>query len=159
MTSCYARGIRKCTKVVCGCMSERFFPLFAPTPARAMHVFLPPPSELIMPVQLHADASHDVLCSGRLMHHLQEVEGMSLRTVQVCIFDEADRLFEMGFAEQLKAILGRLSEARQTLLFSATMPAGLAEFARAGLKEPQFVRLDAESQLSPDLTLAFFTVR
>ena len=37
--------------------------------------------------------------------------------------------------------------------------AGLAEFARAGLREPAFVRLDAEQQLSPDLTSAFFTVR
>ena len=84
---------------------------------------------------------------------------MSLKTVQVCVFDEADRLFEMGFAEQLRAILGRLGEGRQTLLFSATMPAGLAEFARAGLNDAQIVRLDAESQLSPDLALAFFTVR
>ena len=40
--------------------------------------------------------------AGRLMHHLQEVEGMSLRTCEYLVFDEADRLFEMGFADQLK---------------------------------------------------------
>ena len=38
---------------------------------------------------------------GRLLHHLSEVEGMGLRTVEYVVFDEADRLFEMGFAEQV----------------------------------------------------------
>lgn len=93
------------------------------------------------------------------MHHLQEIEGMSLKAVQYCVFDEADRLFEMGFAEQLRAILTKLSPTRQTLLFSATLPTALAEFARAGLKTPEFVRLDADNKLSQDLSLAFFTVR
>jgi ATP-dependent RNA helicase DDX54/DBP10 len=93
------------------------------------------------------------------MHHLQEIEGMSLRAVEYCVFDEADRLFEMGFAEQIRAILAKLGPSRQTLLFSATLPTALAEFARAGLREPHFIRLDADSKLSPDLSLAFFTVR
>ena len=84
---------------------------------------------------------------------------MSLKAVQYCVFDEADRLFEMGFAEQLKAILAKLSTRRQTLLFSATLPAALAEFARAGLQNPEFVRLDADNKLSANLSLAFFTVR
>jgi ATP-dependent RNA helicase DDX54/DBP10 len=35
------------------------------------------------------------------MHHLAEVDGMNLRTVEYCVFDEADRLFEMGFSEQV----------------------------------------------------------
>ena len=65
----------------------------------------------------------------------------------------------MGFAEQLRAILGAMSDSRQTLLFSATLPAALAEFARAGLRDPELVRLDVESKLSPDLGLAFFTAR
>ena len=84
---------------------------------------------------------------------------MSLRSAEFCVFDEADRLFEMGFAEQIRAVLGKLSDSRQTLLFSATLPSALAEFARAGLKDPEFVRLDADTKLSPDLSLAFFTVR
>ena len=84
---------------------------------------------------------------------------MSLRAVEYCVFDEADRLFEMGFAEQIRAVLAKLGDARQTLLFSATLPSALAEFARAGLKDPEFVRLDADSKLSPDLALAFLTTR
>lgn len=65
----------------------------------------------------------------------------------------------MGFADQLRAVLGSMSESRQTLLFSATVPKALAEFARAGLRDPELVRLDTDSKLSPDLSLAFFTVR
>ncbi|XP_077249788.1 putative DEAD-box ATP-dependent RNA helicase 29 [Tasmannia lanceolata] len=96
---------------------------------------------------------------GRLMHHLAEIEGMSLRTVEYVVFDEADSLFGMGFAEQLHKILSQLSEMRQTLLFSATLPSALAEFAKAGLRDPQLVRLDLETRISPDLKLTFFTLR
>lgn len=96
---------------------------------------------------------------GRLMHHLSEVEGMSLRTVEYVVFDEADCLFGMGFAEQLHKILSQLNETRQTLLFSATLPKALAEFAKAGLRDPQLIRLDVETKISPDLKLAFFTLR
>ncbi|KAL9303683.1 hypothetical protein ACSQ67_020946 [Phaseolus vulgaris] len=96
---------------------------------------------------------------GRLMHHLSEVDDMSLRSVEYVVFDEADCLFGMGFAEQLHKILAQLGENRQTLLFSATLPSALAEFAKAGLRDPQLVRLDLETKISPDLKLAFFTMR
>ncbi|KAG5100576.1 hypothetical protein JHK82_045628 [Glycine max] len=96
---------------------------------------------------------------GRLMHHLSEVDDMSLRSVEYVVFDEADCLFGMGFAEQLHQILAQLGENRQTLLFSATLPSALAEFAKAGLRDPQLLRLDLETRISPDLKLAFFTLR
>ncbi|KAB2093114.1 hypothetical protein ES319_A02G074400v1 [Gossypium barbadense] len=96
---------------------------------------------------------------GRLMHHLTEVDDMTLRTVEYVVFDEADSLFGMGFSEQLHKILTQLSENRQTLLFSATLPSALAEFAKAGLRDPQLVRLDLETKISPDLKLVFFTLR
>ncbi|RZC57901.1 hypothetical protein C5167_005188 [Papaver somniferum] len=96
---------------------------------------------------------------GRLLHHLAEIDDMSLRTVEYMVFDEADSLFGMGFAEQLHTILAQLSETRQTLLFSATLPSALAEFAKAGLRDPRLVRLDLDSKISPDLQLTFFTLR
>ncbi|TXG73388.1 hypothetical protein EZV62_001967 [Acer yangbiense] len=96
---------------------------------------------------------------GRLMHHLSEVDDMSLKTVEYVVFDEADCLFGMGFAEQLHKILTQLSENRQTLLFSATLPSALAEFAKAGLRDPHLVRLDLDTRISPDLKLTFFTLR
>ncbi|CAM9456488.1 unnamed protein product, partial [Ectocarpus sp. 12 AP-2014] len=96
---------------------------------------------------------------GRLMHHLQEVPEFTLRSVEVMVFDEADRLFEMGFAEQLREIMRGVPEERQSLLFSATMPKQLVQFARAGLKDPVLIRLDTESKISTELSLAFLTCR
>ena len=85
--------------------------------------------------------------------------GLDLSSIRYVVFDEADRLFEMGFAAQLTEILHALPQSRQTLLFSATLPKSLVEFARAGLQEPNLVRLDAESKISPDLQSAFFTMK
>uniref|UniRef100_A0A665VZR8 RNA helicase n=1 Tax=Echeneis naucrates TaxID=173247 RepID=A0A665VZR8_ECHNA len=69
------------------------------------------------------------------------------------------RLFEMGFAEQLQEIIQRLPDTRQTLLFSATLPKLLVEFARAGLTEPVLIRLDVDSKLSDQIKLSFFHLR
>ncbi|KAM4057018.1 DEAD/DEAH box helicase [Hirsutella rhossiliensis] len=95
---------------------------------------------------------------GRFLHLKVEM-GLNLSSIQYAVFDEADRLFEMGFAAQLTEILHALPPSRQTLLFSATLPASLVEFARAGLQDPSLVRLDAETKVSPDLESAFFSVK
>ena len=81
------------------------------------------------------------------------------------VFDEADRLFEMGLGDQLREILARLpdtrcqtaniimaelkyfSVCRQTVLFSATLPKLLVDFAKAGLSDPTLVRLDVETKV------------
>ena len=66
----------------------------------------------------------------------------------------------MGFKDQLNEILHKLpTENRQTLLFSATLPASLVEFARAGLQNPLLIRLDTDSKLSDKLKMAYFQVR
>jgi ATP-dependent RNA helicase DDX54/DBP10 len=95
---------------------------------------------------------------GRFLHLKVEM-GLDLSSVKYIVFDEADRLFEMGFAAQLAEILHALPASRQTLLFSATLPKSLVEFARAGLQEPKLIRLDAESKISPDLKSAYFTIK
>ncbi|KAI4138087.1 MAG: hypothetical protein L6R39_006971 [Caloplaca ligustica] len=95
---------------------------------------------------------------GRFLH-LQVDMGLDLSSIRYVVFDEADRLFEMGFSAQLTEILHSLPQSRQTLLFSATLPRSLVEFARAGLQEPHLVRLDAESKVSPDLQSVFFTMK
>src|ERR1700712_5336918 len=95
---------------------------------------------------------------GRFLHLKVEMS-LDLSSVKYVVFDEADRLFEMGFAPQLHEILHGLPTSRQTLLFSATLPKSLVEFARAGLQEPKLVRLDAEQKISPDLENAFFVVK
>ena len=95
---------------------------------------------------------------GRFLHLKVEM-GLDLSSMRYVVFDEADRLFEMGFAAQLTEILHALPASRQTLLFSATLPKSLVEFARAGLQDPVLIRLDAESKMSPDLQSAFFTIK
>ena len=105
-------------------------------------------------------ANPDIIIAtpGRFLH-LQVEMALDLSSIRYVVFDEADRLFEMGFAAQLTEILHALPSSRQTLLFSATLPKSLVEFARAGLQEPHLIRLDAESKVSPDLESAFFTVK
>lgn len=89
---------------------------------------------------------------GRLAHVLVEMR-RKLTGLELVVFDEADRLFEPGFKEleQVNEICQRLPDSRQTLLFSATMPQQLAEFAQVGLRNPLFVRLDVEANLSETL--------
>jgi ATP-dependent RNA helicase DDX54/DBP10 len=84
---------------------------------------------------------------------------LSLSTIQYLVFDEADRLFEMGFSQHLTTILEKLPSTRQTVLFSATLPKTLVDFAKAGLTDPKLVRLDSEVKISQDLRMAFWSVR
>lgn len=95
---------------------------------------------------------------GRFLHLKVEMS-LNLSSIKYVVFDEADRLFEMGFGTQLAEVLHALPLSRQTLLFSATLPASLVEFARAGLQDPSLVRLDAETKISPKLESAFFSVK
>uniref|UniRef100_A0A6B2KYI9 RNA helicase n=1 Tax=Arcella intermedia TaxID=1963864 RepID=A0A6B2KYI9_9EUKA len=107
--------------------------------------------------RLSANPDIIVATPGRLKHMLDEVEKFSLKSVEYLVFDEGDRLFEMGFQEDLNYILNKCSPSRQTLIFSATLPAMLASFVRAGLNQPSIVRLDTEAKLSENLQLEFFS--
>lgn len=104
---------------------------------------------------LHENPDIIIATPGRLVHVCVEMD-LKLSSVEYVVFDEADRLFEMGFSDDLKEICSRLDEIRQTVLFSATLPKMLVEFARAGLSDPVLIRLDVESKLSENLRLGFF---
>ncbi|CAR26234.1 ZYRO0B04972p [Zygosaccharomyces rouxii] len=99
-----------------------------------------------------------VATPGRFLHLKVEMN-LNLKSVEYAVFDEADRLFEMGFAEQLNELLASLPEKRQTLLFSATLPNTLVDFAKAGLTNPVLVRLDAESKISENLEMLFVSTK
>ncbi|XP_011312648.1 ATP-dependent RNA helicase DDX54 [Fopius arisanus] len=99
-----------------------------------------------------------VATPGRFLHICVEMD-LSLKNIELIVFDEADRLFEMGWGEQIHEITNRLPENRQTLLFSATLPKVLVEFSKAGLSDPILIRLDVENKLPNELTLAFITCR
>ncbi|CAB3409888.1 unnamed protein product [Caenorhabditis bovis] len=95
---------------------------------------------------------------GRLLHVIVEMD-LKLSFVQYVVFDEADRLFEMGFQDQLTETLKRIPESRQTLLFSATLPKMLVDFAKAGLTDPMLVRLDVDEKVSDKLSMVFCMCR
>uniref|UniRef100_A0A8R1HV22 RNA helicase n=2 Tax=Caenorhabditis japonica TaxID=281687 RepID=A0A8R1HV22_CAEJA len=95
---------------------------------------------------------------GRLLHVIVEMD-LRLSFVQYVVFDEADRLFEMGFQDQLTETLKRIPESRQTLLFSATLPKMLVDFAKAGLTDPMLIRLDVDEKVSDKLSMVFCMCR
>ena len=93
---------------------------------------------------------------GRFVHICMEMN-LRLTSVEYVVFDEADRLFEMD--GQLREILGRLPDTRQTVLFSATLSKMLVDFAKAGLSDSTLVRLDVESKIPESLKMAFLQSR
>jgi len=82
-----------------------------------------------------------VATPGRLLDHMWNGT-VRLAEFTIVVLDEADRMLDMGFAPQLNQILEALSDERQTLLFSATLPDDLGALARAGLKDPVRVMVD-----------------
>ncbi len=76
-----------------------------------------------------------VATPGRLIDHLKQ-RTVDLSIVRVLVLDEADRMFDMGFEPQLTQILKSVSAERQTLLFSATMPAEIVTIATKHMKLP-----------------------
>jgi len=84
-----------------------------------------------------------VATPGRLLDHMWQGTVL-FGKLQMVVLDEADRMLDMGFAPQLNQIIEALPEPRQTLLFSATLPANLADLARMSLNNP-FKALVAKS--------------
>ncbi len=76
-----------------------------------------------------------VATPGRLIDHLQQ-RTFSLAAIDVLVLDEADRMLDMGFAPQIKKILALVPTNRQTLLFSATMPAEITQIATKYMQKP-----------------------
>ena len=77
---------------------------------------------------------------GRLIAHLQ-LGGIDLSKVQYFILDEADRMLDMGFFDDIMQIVKHLPAERQTLMFSATMPPKIQQLAKAILTDPAEVKI------------------
>ena len=95
---------------------------------------------------------------GRVMDHLRR---KTLRTdaIGLCILDEADRMLDMGFREDMEVILGDMPESRQTLFFSATMNRGVEGLIRTFSKNPQEISIERKALTVDTIEQTYYEVR
>ncbi|KAL5535191.1 HAS1 [Sanghuangporus sanghuang] len=96
-----------------------------------------------------------VATPGRLLDHLENTKGFVFRNLRALVIDEADRILEVGFEEEMKRIIAILpNENRQSMLFSATQTTKVQDLARISLRPgPLHVDVDKEEETSTVSTL------
>ncbi len=94
---------------------------------------------------------------GRLHDHIRR-HTLNLGQVHTVILDEADEMLDMGFKEDIEAVLKEMPEERQTALFSATMPRAIIELARRYMKDPQRIKIEAENLTVPQIRQTYYEV-
>ncbi len=98
-----------------------------------------------------------VATPGRLLDHMRS-PCASLRGLEVLVIDEADRMLDMGFLPDVRRILAKLPARRQTLLFSATMPAAIEALARVMLRDPVRIALVRPTTPAVSISHALYPV-
>lgn len=96
---------------------------------------------------------------GRFIDHMRNSAGFNIDTVEVLVLDEADRMLEDGFADELNEILTTMPKSRQTMLFSATMNSTVDHLIRAGLNKPVRLQVDAQKKTVGTLVQEFVRLR
>ena len=89
---------------------------------------------------------------GRVLDHISRAT-LHLSDVRTVVLDEADEMLDMGFAEDIEAILAETPQSRQTVLFSATMPPRIDGIARRHLKEPVRIQMGREASAPGEIPL------
>nr|WP_314606747.1 DEAD/DEAH box helicase [uncultured Janthinobacterium sp.] len=108
-------------------------------------------------MDLRGGADIVVATPGRLLDLVRQ-NAVKLGGVSLCVLDEADRLLDMGFSEEINAILALLPKQRQNLFFSATFPDSVQALADGLLKEPVRIEVASEPQDQPDIVQRAITV-
>ncbi|XP_048484168.1 probable ATP-dependent RNA helicase DDX27 [Plutella xylostella] len=96
---------------------------------------------------------------GRLIDHLRNTPSFGLHSIEVLVLDEADRMLDEYFAEQMKEIIRQCSPKRQTLLFSATMSEQVKELAAVSLQRPVKLFLHSNKDVAFNLRQEFVRIR
>ncbi|MFH0970996.1 MAG: DEAD/DEAH box helicase [Candidatus Micrarchaeota archaeon] len=97
-----------------------------------------------------------VCTPGRLLDHLER-RTIDLSQVHFVVLDEADRMLDMGFIDDVKRILSHLPPKRQMVFFSATMPDEIANLAQQYMQSPQILKVSADT-LTVDEVTQYFTM-
>ena len=95
---------------------------------------------------------------GRLID-LLERGALDLAHIKVLVLDEADKMLDLGFLPDVERILAQTPELRQTMLFSATMPAGIVSLARRHMRHPVNIRAESPGESTTVPTTAQFIYR
>jgi len=106
---------------------------------------------------LKANVDIVVATPGRLMDHMRH-DAVSFGSLEVLVLDEADRMLDMGFWPDVQRILAALPAKRQTLLFSATMPAEVLKLTKEFLHHPKYVQVGRRGGPAQTITHAVQTV-
>jgi ATP-dependent RNA helicase RhlB len=95
---------------------------------------------------LQAGADVIIATPGRLIDYVKQHKVVSLHACEICVLDEADRMFDLGFIKDIRFLLRRMPErgTRQTLLFSATLSHRVLELAYEHMNEPQKLVVETE---------------
>ena len=96
---------------------------------------------------------------GRFIDHMLNTASFAIDTIEILVLDEADRMLEDGFADELDTILKTLPKSRQTMLFSATMTDSVDKLIRVGLNRPVRLMVDAKRQTVSGLVQEFVRLR
>jgi len=96
---------------------------------------------------------------GRLIDHVKNTPSFGLESIEVLILDEADRMLDECFLEQMKEVVRSCSRTRQTLLFSATMTDQVEQLATVSLNKPVKVFVDSNKVVAWNLKQEFVRVR
>jgi ATP-dependent RNA helicase DDX27 len=96
---------------------------------------------------------------GRFIDHMRNSASFTVDTLEILVLDEADRMLEDGFADELNEILTTIPKSRQTMLFSATMTSSVDKLIRAGLNKPVRLMVDAQKQTVGTLVQEFVRLR
>ena len=96
---------------------------------------------------------------GRLIDHIKNTPSFGLESIEVLILDEADRMLEEAFMEQMKEIVKSCARSRQTLLFSATMTDQVEQLAAVSLNKPVKVFVDSNKVVAWNLRQEFVRLR
>uniref|UniRef100_A0A4W3J4Y5 RNA helicase n=1 Tax=Callorhinchus milii TaxID=7868 RepID=A0A4W3J4Y5_CALMI len=106
-------------------------------------------------------AGPDVLIAtpGRLIDHLHNCPSFDLSSIEILILDEADRMLDEYFEEQMKEIIRLCSHQRQTMLFSATMTDEVKDLASVSLKNPVKIFVNSNTDVAPFLRQEFIRIR
>jgi ATP-dependent RNA helicase DeaD len=94
---------------------------------------------------------------GRIMDHLDR-KTLKMDQVKMVILDEADRMLDMGFLDDIRSVLSQAPAERQTVFFSATVPRPIQDLIKTFTRHPVNVTIETQAQTMPDIEQVYYEV-